>query len=309
MLSPVAIFGYKRLDLLKKLISSLEENKEVSETDIYIFVDKNLNRKDDEEVRHVREYLKEYSYGNTKFKSVSIHEATEHKGLSNSVISGVTEIIDRYGRVIVLEDDLIVSRYFLYYMNQCLDYYENDDRIWSISGYSPNIDIPSDYDKTVYLSYRASSWGWATWSDRWSRVDWDMKDYKSYKWSLSKRVRFCRGGNDLPSMLRAFMNGKIDSWAVRWCYHQSKFDKMSVTPVRSLVINEGFDEDATHCNEEGEAIFGNISLCQELYDWRCPDLETDKDIVAACKSLNDLTFSIRIRDKIRELKYSGRHRK
>ena len=299
LLAPVLIFTFKRLDSLKVLLNSLESNSEISETDLYVFSDLNTKEEDSEKVEDVRRFLREYSTNSAGYNSIEIIEASEHLGLAGSVISGVSRLIAQYGRVIVLEDDLVVSNNYLKYMNQSLDVYEKDDRIWSVSGYSPDIAFPRDYMKPVYLSYRATSWGWATWSDRWDSVDWEMKGYDSYRRRIVDRLRFCRGGNDLPSMLRAHMKGQIDSWAVRWCYHQSMQDKMSVTPVRSLVINSGFGVDATNCNEEIKERFGKEILDRETTDWSCTDLQPDRRITDGFKKMYDLTVYVRIRDKLR----------
>src|SRR5699024_3409085 len=108
-------------------------------------------------------------------------KASTNKGLANSVISGVTKVIDKFGKVIVIEDDLISSTDFLSYMNNALEFYEMNKSIWSISGYNIPIDIPSNYKHDVYLSYRGCSWGWATWKNRWNQTDWSVKDYDAFK--------------------------------------------------------------------------------------------------------------------------------
>ena len=299
--APIVLFTYKRLDSLKHLLDSLEMNPEAINSDLYIYSDLNEKENDSDKVAKVRCFLTDYRRNNTDFKSITVYEADKHKGLANSVISGVTEILERYGRVIVLEDDLVLSEYFLNYMNQCLDYYEKDDRIWSINGYSSHVKAPAEYVYPVFLDYRASSWGWATWKDRWERVDWSMPDYSSFRWNLRQRARFCRGGNDLPSMLKAYMRGKIDSWAIRWCYYQSRFDKYSITPVNTLVINEGFGDGATNCNDDSEELLGGGNLCQELLNWRCDDLVPARVMTDQVFNLYSLTLNIRIRDKIREI--------
>ncbi len=159
MFAPVVIFTYKRLDSLRNLLISLEANEEAPQTDLYFFADLNEDQKDEKKVQDVRNYLSDYANCNNCFKNVCVYAAEKHMGLAESVISGVTKIIEKYGKVIVIEDDLITSKNFLKYMNQCLDYYENDRRIWSINGYSPDIPEKNRYEKPVYLDYRASSWG------------------------------------------------------------------------------------------------------------------------------------------------------
>ena len=164
------------------------------------------------------------------------------------MITGVTEIINEKGKVIVVEDDLITSPQFLTFMNDALDFYEDEKKIWSISGYQFPFELPETYTKSVYAAYRSSSWGWATWKDRWETIDWEVKDYSSYKYNPLRIAKFCKGGTDLDKMLRYQMQGKIDSWAIRWCYNQCKQDKYTIYPVKSLVNNIGTDGRGTHCD-------------------------------------------------------------
>ena len=182
---------------------------------------------DGKAVEAVRQYLKTID----GFKSINIIESTKNKGLANSVISGVTQVIRKHNRVIVLEDDLETSENFLEYMNHALVFYENTKNIWSISGYCPPITIPDNYNKAVFLSYRSSSTGWATWKDRWEKNDWEIKDYERFRKNKYLKKKFNRGGNDLVWMLEYQMNDEIDSWAVRWCYNQFKLDMYSIYPV------------------------------------------------------------------------------
>lgn len=244
-LAPIALFVYARPEHTKNTIEALSKNKLANESEIWIFSDNAKKEKHIENVRKVREYIRTIKDANY-FKKVNIIEAEKNKGLANSIISGVTELINKYNRVIVLEDDLVTSKYFLTYMNKALDFYENDNLIWSISGYNLPIEIPNNYENDVYLAYRGCSWGWATWKDRWDTVDWKVDDYKKFKHNYSKRKKFNRGGPDMAQMLDAQMEGKCDSWAIRWCYEQSKQNKYTIYPVKSLVLNQGLDGTGTH---------------------------------------------------------------
>lgn len=245
MIAPVIIFVYTRPEHTKKTIESLAKNRLAKETEVFIFSDAPKNEEAFEKVKRVREYI-DLLPDRKLFKSVDIRKAEKNKGLANSVISGVTEVINKYGKAIVVEDDLVSSPDFLEYMNEALDFYENDKQIWSISGYTFKIDIPPNYKSDVYLSYRGCSWGWGTWSDRWNMVDWDVKDYAEFKSNKRLRSKFNRGGLDMADMLDAQMQGKIDSWAIRWCYAQSKADMLTVYPVVSRIKNIGLDGTGTH---------------------------------------------------------------
>lgn len=299
--APIVLFVYNRPEKTKMVLKSLIENRLSKESDVFIFSDGAKTDNHQGKVLEVREILKELE-NNNPFAALNINYSSDNKGLAKSVIEGVTQVINEYGRAIVLEDDLVLSPVFLDYMNQMLSFYENDDRIWSIAGYTPKLDSLSTYDKPVYLSYRASSWGWATWSDRWKLVDWSMADYGLFKYNPIANARLCRGGNDLPSMLRAQMKGKLDSWAIRWIYTQSKYDKLTVAPSNSLVLNDGFDGSGIHTNSDTEKKCGKIEIDHHGSDWRCKNrVEVDKKVVREFKKKNDLTLYIRIRDKIIEI--------
>lgn len=243
-LAPVVMFVYNRLDSIEQTIENLKKNVLANQTDLFIFSDAAKKENQAENVRLVREYIHKI----VGFNSVHIIEAEENRGLAKSVISGVTEIINKRGKIIVVEDDLVTAPQFLSFMNAALDFYESEKRIWSISGYQFPFEMPQTYTKTIYAAYRSSSWGWATWKERWETIDWEIEDYDSYKYNLVKIAKFCRGGTDLDKMLRYQMQGKIDSWAIRWCYNQYKQDKLTIYPIKSLVNNIGTDGRGTHCD-------------------------------------------------------------
>lgn len=244
MLAPVCLFTYNRLSQTKETIDALKKNYLAPESNLFIFSDGPKDEASRHSVQAVREFLDSVE----GFKSVKIIKSEKNNGLANSIISGVNEIINEYGKVIVVEDDLKTSRNFLNFLNQALDYYENNNSIISVSGHT--LDLPSlkKYEKDFYLGYRASSWGWGTWFDRWNKVDWQVRDYGQFIYNPVKHYKFMRGGSDLPYMLWKQMNDRIDSWAIRWTYHQFKNNMLTVFPSQSKVLNIGFDNNATHTN-------------------------------------------------------------
>lgn len=254
--APIAVFVYNRVDHLQKMIDMLEENKLVTESDLYIFSDGGKNLEDNEAVNRVRRWIAQYKE-KAKFRNVFVTEKEHNCGLANSIISGVDQIFLNHDRVIVLEDDLLVAKSFLTYMNDALTFYEKKKDIWSISGYTPRLENLQNYSRDVYFIYRPYSWGWATWKDRWKLVDWQVKNYNKEKFSIRIQRQFMRGGNLLPSMLRAQMNGKIDSWYVRWAYEASKRNKLTVYPAKSLVRNIGLDGSGTHCSTDMKSKYDN----------------------------------------------------
>lgn len=247
--APIAIFVYNRVEHLQKMIDMLEQNTLVTESDLYIFSDGGKNVKDIEAVNHVRQWIVQYKE-KSKFRNVFVTEKEHNCGLANSIIGGVNQIFLNHDRVIVLEDDLLVAKSFLVYMNEALTFYEKEKKIWSISGYTPQLESLQNYNRDVYFIYRPYSWGWATWKDRWELVDWKLKNYYRERFDIKNQKQFMRGGNLMPSMLRAQMSGKIDSWYVRWAYEASKRNKYTVYPTKSLVRNIGLDGSGTHCSTD-----------------------------------------------------------
>lgn len=240
---PIILFVYNREKELKLLIESIKENVLTSDSRLFIFSEapKSNNQIDEEKVKVVRRIIKKIN----GFKSVNIFESNEHKGLSVSVISGVTKVLKEYGRAIVLEDDLVLSSNYLEYMNQALSYYENDNNIISVSGYT--LPLKSiNKNKDYYFGYRASSWGWGCWWDQWKNIDWSLSDYSEILKKRSEQRKFNKGGSDLTRMLKNQQSGKIDSWAIRFCFHQYKNNLKTVFPTVSKVVSTGFSKDATN---------------------------------------------------------------
>ena len=167
MYAPVCLFTYNRLEETRKTLEALSANYLAKESDLIVFSDGAKSDDDVEKVEAVRAYLKTLS----GFKSINISEAGSNNGLASSIISGVTEVLKDRKKVIVLEDDLISAPNFLDFMNQALDFYKDEQEIFSISGYTMDLDSLSKHNKDYYLNYRASSWGWATWDDRWKEID------------------------------------------------------------------------------------------------------------------------------------------
>lgn len=244
MLAPIVLFAFNRLEPLKSCVVSLLANKQASETDLIVFVDGPRETKEGEakKVEAVRQFVSNI----VGFKKVEKHFSGVNKGLANSIIEGVTKTIKKYGRVIVLEDDLYVAPTFLSYMNTILTAYETDKRIMQVSGYSSKIQNYERYKQDFYLSGRAHSWSWGTWKDRWETVDWEVKDFDELEANKQQQRAFCKYGSDLYGMLRGWRYGRNNSWFIRFNYSMHKQGRYCIAPVRSLVRNEGFGPEATH---------------------------------------------------------------
>lgn len=242
-MSPIAVFAFNRKESLAMTIDALRANPEARESDLYVFVDgaRDAYPEDAEAVEAVRKYAATI----TGFKSVICKFADHNQGLGPAIISGVSEVIGRHGTVIVVEDDLSVEPGFLKFINAGLHAYEHSDEVWSVCGYSNKVYIPKDYPYDAYFSTRSSSWGWATWADRWNSVDWTFRRWEEWKGLARKFNRW--GGSDCFGMLAACRQGENRSWAIRFCFNQFLQDKLSLFPIKSLVVNNGFDGSGTNC--------------------------------------------------------------
>ncbi|MFT3703309.1 MAG: glycosyltransferase [Agriterribacter sp.] len=241
--APILLFTYKRLDTLKRAVAALQQNILATESDLFIFSDAAKKQADQQAVKEVRAFLRTV----TGFKKVTIVEREQNWGLAKSIIAGTSSVLESYEQAIVLEDDLIATPNFLVFMNAALHRYEKEKKVFSISGYSFNLSGgKQQYAHDAYFLNRGWSWGWATWKDRWKDVDWEVSTYNAFVSDSKAQKTFAQGGSDLNKMLREQMEGRLDSWAIRWFYHQFRIDGLTLYPVFSKIYNAGFDAFATH---------------------------------------------------------------
>jgi hypothetical protein len=243
-LVPLIIFVYNRPEHITKTIEALKSNAFAAESSLFIFSDGNKDERDKKNVDKVRNYISKIS----GFKEIKITLRVKNLGLADSVISGVTEVIEKYGKAIVLEDDIVTSPYFLKFMNEALEFYKDDKRIFSISGYNFPIKIPESYKHQVYISPRPSSWGWATWKDRWDNAVWKPENVLNIKDKKAVRNLMDKAGKDLAPMLLKSIEGKISSWAVKWAFTHLVNESYCLYPTNSLVRNNGADASGTNFN-------------------------------------------------------------
>jgi hypothetical protein len=195
-------------------------------------------------------------------------EHERNRGLAQSIIAGATELTDRYGRVIVLEDDLEVSPAFLRYMHQALDRYQDDDAVMQVSAYQFPLQPPLA-ERSLFLGF-PTSWGWATWARAWKHFDPSASGYAALKADPALRHRFDLDGSyPYFEMLERQLRGQIDSWAIRW--HLSVFMRRGLVlyPGRSLVRNTGFDGSGTH-GSVGSGFDDEGVAGVEVVEWQLP---------------------------------------
>jgi glycosyltransferase involved in cell wall biosynthesis len=245
MLAPVALFVYNRPDHAKATLDALKRNVLASNTKLFVFSDGAKTKGESDSVEAVRKLVLEV----VGFSSVTLVERHENMGLARSIISGVTELLDQFDKVIVLEDDLVTSRNFLAYMNDALSHYQYDQHAFSVTGHTfPEkfLRIPKGYAYDTYAGYRCSSWSWGTWRDRWQRIDWGMGYFPSFCKDHDAQHKFNRGGQDMTESLRMQYAEEIDSWAIRFCYAHYINEMRCIYPTKTLVRNIGLDCSGTH---------------------------------------------------------------
>lgn len=241
-LAPIAFFAYKRPDHTLKALTSLSQCKLAEESKLYIFCDAAKSPQDQESVQRVREVVRSQQW----CKEVEIINRESNLGLANSIISATTSLCEQFGRVIVLEDDLIVSPYFLEYMNDALTLYESNPKVMQISGYMFPVDIESDSD-AIFLPF-PTTWGWATWQRSWKYFNRQMSGYEQLKKDKKLRKKFnLEGSYNYFKILKYQIEGKVDSWGIHWYLNVFMAGGLTLYPVQSLVKNVGFDGSGTNC--------------------------------------------------------------
>mgnify|MGYP000199416897 FL=1 len=244
MLAPILLFAYNRPRHLQHTVEALAHNPLAQESELFVFSDGARTEDDREDVELVRSYIHTIE----GFKTVHRIERDRNYGLAANIIDGVTDIVNRYGRVIVLEDDLVTAPGFLQFMNDALDTYADEPRVGHIQAYdfTQNPRLPE-----TFLIKFTGSWGWATWQRAWQHFNPDGQYLLNelHRRHLTRRFDF-NGKYGFTRMLRRQVEGKNNSWAIRWNASLFLQDILSLNVGRSLVQNEGFDGSGTHCGAD-----------------------------------------------------------
>jgi GT2 family glycosyltransferase len=239
-LAPVVLFVFARPEHTRRTIEALALNELADQSDLIIYSDDSRNESDREKVKEVRDI----AYSISGFQSVTVIERECNYGLARNINDGVTEVCNQYGRIIVLEDDLITSPFFLNFMNEALNYYADQSQVWHVSGW--NFPINHDGVPDFYFWRIMNCWGWATWSDRWSHYKKDPQHIVS-NWSIEKRLAFDVDGvyPFYSQVLGNYLNRK-NTWAIFWYASIFENGGLCLTPRKSLVQNIGEDGSGTH---------------------------------------------------------------
>ena len=238
--APIVLFVYDRPEHTKRTIEALQKNEGAQDTELFIFSDAAKNEGANSNVDKVRAYINDID----GFKKLKVIERSKNWGLAKSIIEGVTDIVNKYGKIIVLEDDLVTSPYFLKYMNTGLKLYEKQEHVWHISGW--NYPINSVDLESVYLWRLMNCWGWATWKNRWNYFENNSEKIINtftkndiYKFNID-------GSEDFFGQIRENHKGKINTWAIFWYATIFKNNGLCLCPNKTLVLNIGNDGSGKH---------------------------------------------------------------
>ncbi len=243
-LAPIALFVYNRPEHTRRTLNYLQKNLLADESRLFIFSDAAKTDDDKAKVEEVRQLLNEVS----GFKTVKVIARKENLGLANSIISGVTQLVNEYGKVIVFEDDLLSSIYTLQYFNESLTRYASEEKVMHIGAYMYKL-VDKNLPQTFFFR-AATSWGWATWARAWKDFEPDI-DVLMKQFDAKKIDQFSINGSmNFWKQVEHFKAGKNNSWAIRW--YASIFLKggLTLNPSTSLVHNIGHDGSGVHSNNE-----------------------------------------------------------
>ena len=266
--APIVIFTYCRPEHTRRTVKSLLMNPHAGESDLIVYSDAARTSEKQQAVDAVRAYLATI----TGFRSVTIKLRPENYGLAQSIIQGVTEVLQQSDRIIVLEDDMVTSPHFLTYMNEALERYADDERVASIHAYVYPVDQP--LPEAFFLT-GADCWGWATWRRGWECYNPDgqhLLDQLKHR-NLIRAFDF-NGAYPYSKMLKSQIKGKNDSWAIRWYASAFLAGKLTLYPGRSLVQNIGNDDSGTHCGTSDSL---DIDLSQTPIDLSGIAVESSQD--------------------------------
>lgn len=238
--APVVLFLFNRPEHARRTLEALERNQGAQETDLYIYSDGPRGAHDADGVERVRALIS----GVSGFRSVTSVIRDDNVGLTRNIVEGVSYVVERHGRVIVVEDDIVTAPTFLAFMNDALDRYSDDRRVWHISGWNYPID-PAGLPPFFFWQVM-NCWGWSTWADRWRCYRKEPQRLVE-QWSADRIEAFNLGGaHDFFCQVRDNVAGRIDSWAIFWYATIFENQGLCLNPTQSFVCNVGLDGSGTH---------------------------------------------------------------
>jgi len=245
ILAPIVLFVYNRPWHTGQTLEALLQNELADESILYIYSDgpKENDKEDEQKIADVRNVIRSKQW----CKEVRIIESDLNLGLANSIIKGVTEVVNQYGKIIVLEDDMVTSKGFLTYMNRALDLYEKEEKVFHISGYMFPVKgkLP-----TTFFYKQTSCWGWGTWVNKWKYFEPSANELLKQLIDTKKIENAdIDGTNQFLNQLKGNIEGRLKTWAVLWQFSVFLKDGLALHPGKSLIKNIGMDGSGIHCGK------------------------------------------------------------
>ncbi len=258
MIHPLVIFAYNRPELFQQTLNSVSNCIEIKDTDLHIYIDgpkANATNDDKRKIQKVKEIAESFNAS----KTVSVYQSMENKGLANAIIYGVTEILNKNEAVVILEDDIEVSPFFLAYMNNALNVYKGEKKVLSIGSWNFFGYVPAHSD--TFFTQIPDTIGWATWRDRWSLFEPDAEKLAIQIRDRNLESRFnLDGAYDYMGMLKMQADKKISSWGVRWQAVALLENKLCLYPKWSVANHKGFGIGASNTHDVN---YGDLSILAE----------------------------------------------
>ena len=248
-LSPIILFVFNRPYHTIKVLDALSLNPEAKNSELYIYCDAFRIDSSNEEKSLIIQ-TRQIVQNESRYKRISIVNQDVNKGLAHSIIDGVSEVLMKHDRVIVLEDDILPEKGFLHYMNTALNMYENVDEIGCIHAWNYTFNH-NKIEQTTFLLKGGDCWGWGTWKRAWDLFESNGEKLRNEILKQNLTDSFNRNNtHGFLNMLNEQIIGKNNSWAIRW--HASLFlaNKFCLHPTYPIVKNIGLDGSGTHCDVE-----------------------------------------------------------
>lgn len=274
-LAPIALFVYNRPQHTLRTLESLQQNDLASASKLYIFSDGPKTQQDRQKVTEVREIIQKAK----GFLSIEIIERETNAGLADSIIAGVSRLINEFGQVIVFEDDLITSPHTISYFNNALNHYREVEKVMHIGSYMFPLQT-ANLPETFFFR-AATSWGWATWGRAWKyfepNIDTLINQFDTEKiaaFSIDNTMNYWK-------QIKEFKAGKNNSWAIRWYASIFLQNGLTLNPTKSLVCNIGHDGTGVH---SGLNDIYEVAINQQPITYFPDVLEENKQAYEAMKN-------------------------
>lgn len=245
-LAPIALFVYNRPKHTRQTLEALQANELANQSHLFVFCDgpkANATSETLKAIQDARTIVKEKTW----CKTITLFESENNKGLADSIKDGVTKILNQFGKVIVLEDDIVTAKGFLTYMNEALELYKNESKVMHIASYLPYTNSISNLPETFFLRFM-SCWGWATWKSAWDAANWDAQDlYGQIQAPAVMKAFNLDGVLNFHEQLEQNITGQINTWAIMWYTSIFLNQGLCLYPNVTLSKNIGLDGSGAHC--------------------------------------------------------------